>query len=1306
MGSLSPRLALALGLVVPTVAANAQFSWQAASSGLWSTPSSWSGGVSPTSGSGGSDVFIDYAPFALTGGPGSFTTTLNYNANIRNLYSRANFVLATGNLTLTQALSQVDGAFTFQSGGISGGGITFNGTTSFPGAVDRGMTNSQISFLGPATYSGGVLSCVNSTLTYGSAFTVGDGRTRDGVHNVTSTGSFVKSVGSGDFLISEGWSGGPRQVNVDGTLEAQSGRIIPSVSGTHTGLFFGNGGTVLLSTGTQTMLAGSRFADDVVIAGATISIPGVGDTLQISGNPQFQSGTLGGSGKLIGTGGLSLTTPGNKSLSGTLSNEINFWFMDGVVFAVNSTFTNASYVQIDGARRWRDGIFNNLGLLQKTGAGQALMGEGWSGGPIQVNNHGSMESLSGSLGIINSGTHTGSFKGLGGTIDFSNSTHRFDPGHALFSGVNLNSGTFQVPSDEMLNCMGAVKFNGGILTRIGANPAIIGGPGSLDIEGPVSLGGAHRLTTTLNWNSSIVSAVNSTFTNEGAVNIMSDSSWRDGIFNNQGMLVKTSSGTTLLSEGWSGGPRQANNSNTMLVQAGNLVLRAGGTHSGLFHGNGGAIQLPVETHTFNNGSVLRGTVLLNGCTAIVPSGNEATFDGATWMAGTLQGGGTITGPAFDWTGTANLGGTLQSSANIEVSNATRFAVNSTFTNQGTILFDGICEWRDGILVNNGTIRTISGSTNLNNSWSGGPRQTRNDGIIEADASTITLSANGDHTGAFLTQNGGQVVFGAGTHTMRSGSKLGTGTITQTPMVVNERTSVVGESEWRSSTWSGTGVVDGDTWRWTTGSDKTLGNHLKVEANISHEAGTVRGVNAQLTNRGTATIGNGLLWTDGVWFNEGTIQKVDGAGTSSIGPNSSGGPRSFSNSGQLLAASGTLQIATTLTNYAAGPQQMNGGTYAATGGGKLHLPTGPVTINAGRFILDGPTSIVTQSNGTTSVLAPLATNLGGLEIYGGHILSPPGALANSGDVTVGIGSSLVPNGTYTQTAGLTRVNGLLQAPINIQGGVLAGSGTANGGSVSSATVAPGNSTGTLSLSGNVSLTNSTLDIEVASAAPGFFDRLAVSGTATITGGTLQADAAPNSTVSTGTTVDVLTAASRTGTFTTHPNPVDWSVTYGATFVRLTAMRTIVGPILIEGEVDLDGWLASYSAVPLTFELRQGGSVIESHVIHPNNDRTYALSTRRRGNFQLFVVGPHWLVRQRPGTIILTDAGLTGIDLSLVNGDVDQDNEITIGDYALLSSAFGSVPGDSNWEPNADLDGDEEVAIGDYAILSTNFGLAGD
>lgn len=67
---------------------------------------------------------------------------------------------------------------------------------------------------------------------------------------------------------------------------------------------------------------------------------------------------------------------------------------------------------------------------------------------------------------------------------------------------------------------------------------------------------------------------------------------------------------------------------------------------------------------------------------------------------------------------------------------------------------------------------------------------------------------------------------------------------------------------------------------------------------------------------------------------------------------------------------------------------------------------------------------------------------------------------------------------------------------------------------------------------------------------------------------------------------------------------------------------------------------------------------------------------------------------------------GVNFPMINGDCDRDNEIAIGDFALISAAFGSFVGEPNWNADADVDGDDEVTIGDYSIMSDNFGLTGD
>lgn len=94
----------------------------------------------------------------------------------------------------------------------------------------------------------------------------------------------------------------------------------------------------------------------------------------------------------------------------------------------------------------------------------------------------------------------------------------------------------------------------------------------------------------------------------------------------------------------------------------------------------------------------------------------------------------------------------------------------------------------------------------------------------------------------------------------------------------------------------------------------------------------------------------------------------------------------------------------------------------------------------------------------------------------------------------------------------------------------------------------------------------------------------------------------------------------------------------------------------------------------------------------------------GNYVVSIKTGSWL-RETSGTVD-TGVGFAGLNFSLVNGDIDDDNEVGIGDYAFLSSSYGSEPGNVNWYSLADMNGDEAVDIGDYAILSANYGLSGD
>jgi hypothetical protein len=63
-------------------------------------------------------------------------------------------------------------------------------------------------------------------------------------------------------------------------------------------------------------------------------------------------------------------------------------------------------------------------------------------------------------------------------------------------------------------------------------------------------------------------------------------------------------------------------------------------------------------------------------------------------------------------------------------------------------------------------------------------------------------------------------------------------------------------------------------------------------------------------------------------------------------------------------------------------------------------------------------------------------------------------------------------------------------------------------------------------------------------------------------------------------------------------------------------------------------------------------------------------------------------------------------TLREGDADNNDVITLADYAALYVAYGSEPGDGNWDPNCDFNQNDAVELQDYALLYANYGETGD
>jgi len=149
-------------------------------------------------------------------------------------------------------------------------------------------------------------------------------------------------------------------------------------------------------------------------------------------------------------------------------------------------------------------------------------------------------------------------------------------------------------------------------------------------------------------------------------------------------------------------------------------------------------------------------------------------------------------------------------------------------------------------------------------------------------------------------------------------------------------------------------------------------------------------------------------------------------------------------------------------------------------------------------------------------------------------------------------------------------------------------------------------------------------------------------------------------------------------------------------------------LVTGTVDLQNLATSPAGWQVTIDLRTPASTVplESDVValDPNGAFSYYASLPA-GVYDLSVKAAHWLRRTLPGQTV-SDAGISGLALTLLDGDVNGDNSISLADFGLLRAAYGSTPASPNWNANADLNGDGTVGLADFGILRAHFGQQGD
>lgn len=571
---------------------------------------------------------------------------------------------------------------------------------------------------------------------------------------------------------------------------------------------------------------------------------------------------------------------------------------------------------------------------------------------------------------------------------------------------------------------------------------------------------------------------------------------------------------------------------TLLMTGGNLST----TNSFLGTESGSSGNATLTSGTWINSGGL--TVGTDGVAALSISGN-----GVLEVGGILSRG---AGGSIDLAG----GGTLQ----IGRGGATG-TLDTDLVNNGHLIFDRTTASTysgsisgTGMLIKNG-----SGSLILSggNSYSG--------------ATTInagTLAVDGSIANSPVTISNGGTLAGSGTvgnTIISSGGRISPG---NSPGILDTGDLTLeggGGYNWEIANVSGTAGTEWDLIRAGGGSGNATITATPASKFTIHVLGNPTGWNPS-----TSYLWNIIDWGAVTGFNANAFA-VDTTGFTGAAPI---GIWSLANSDGFLKMGyfvGDPEWSGGAGNWSAGftPPLTNGANITFTGAGGTSTndiaaatitSIGSLTFNpgSGAFTLQAnpgssgynastPLTLggdITNNSSSTQTLT-LALDLPATRTFqtspGNIVLTGPisgaGSLIKTGPGSLFVWSSLLLGGNIEVQQGLLSLNGrtTLGELIISSGATLGGTGTIEGNVLNRGTLSPGNSIGTLTIAGDYQQTStSSLDIEIAS--PSSFDRLVVSGRATLAG-TLQIIPYGGNPLDYGQKYEFLQAGSISGSFDT-------------------------------------------------------------------------------------------------------------------------------------------------------------------------------